>query len=322
MLIMSVHQATVGAADADSAALQHTRCPICETDGPDRELYAMNFRPQDLNGEVFSARRLPDHLHYRMVRCERCGLLRSDPILPMRELARLYESSRFTYETEARFARATYRSYLEHALPLVRERSRLMEIGCGSGFFLHEAQRLGFREVWGVEPSTAAVSKADDDLRRTIRPGLYSGDTFPANHFDVICGFQVLDHTPDPAAVLLACIKDLKPGGVALFINHDCGGLSNRLLGELSPIIDVEHTVLFDKRTMRRIFEKCGFVVQEVFNVRNTYPLSYWTKLAPLPRALKAPLLSLLDSVALGKIALTLRAGNLGLIATKAQLDA
>ena len=319
---MSVHQATVGTTDTDSASLQHTRCPICETDGSDRELYAMNFRPQDLNGEVFSARRLPDRLHYRMVRCQRCGLLRSDPILPIRALARLYESSRFTYETEARFARATYRSYLEHALPLVRQRSRLMEIGCGSGFFLREALRVGFQEVWGVEPSTEAISKADDDVRRTIRPGLYARDTFPANHFDVICGFQVLDHTPDPAGVLLACIKDLKPGGVALFINHDCGGLSNRLLGELSPIIDVEHTVLFDKRTMRRIFEKCGFVVQEVFSVRNTYPLSYWTKLAPLPRALKSPLLSLLDSVALGQIAVTLRAGNLGIIATKAQLNA
>lgn len=322
MVVMSVHRATTGTTDTDSAALQHTRCPICETDGSDRELYAMNFRPQDLNGEVFSARRLPDHLHYRMVRCERCGLLRSDPILPMRELARLYESSRFTYETEARFARATYRSYLEHALPLVRERSRLMEIGCGSGFFLREALRLGFREVWGVEPSTEAISKADADVRRTIRAGLYSEETFPASHFDVICGFQVLDHTPDPAGVLLACMKDLRPGGVALFINHDCGGLSNRLLGELSPIIDVEHTVLFDKRTMRRIFEKCGFVVQEVFSVRNTYPLSYWTKLAPLPRALKSPLLSLLDSGALGKIPLTLRAGNLGIIATKAQLNA
>lgn len=317
MGFMGVNEATAGGADADSASLRHTRCPICETDGSDREVYAMNFRSQDLNGEVFSARRVPDRLHYRMVRCQRCGLLRSDPVLSARELARLYESSKFTYETEAEFARATYRSYLEHALALVHERHRLMEIGCGSGFFLREALRLGFQEVWGVEPSTDAVSKADDDLRGNIRSGLYFSDTFPANHFDVICGFQVLDHTPDPVGVLLACIKDLKPGGVALFINHDCGGLSNRLLGEFSPIIDVEHTVLFDKRTMRRIFEKCGFVVREVFSVRNTYPLSYWTKLAPLPRAMKSPLLSLLDSVSLGKIPITLRAGNLGIIATK-----
>lgn len=59
----------------------------------------------------------------------------------------------------------------------------------------------------------------------------------PTNHFDVICGFQVLDHVPDAAALLAACFKDLKPGGLALFINHDCGGLTNRLLGALSPIV-------------------------------------------------------------------------------------
>jgi len=278
----------------------------------------MNFQPRELNGAIFSARRLPDRLHYRMVRCQQCGLLRSDPILPAADLARLYESSNFTYETEAEFARATYRAHLERALPLVRERHRLMEIGCGSGFFLREALQLGFKEVWGVEPSSEAVGKAADDVRTNIRQGLYDQQTFPANHFDVICGFQVLDHVPDAAALLAACRKDLKPGGLALFINHDCGGFSNRLLGELSPIVDVEHTALFDKRTMRHIFEKCGFRVHEVFSVRNTYPLSYWTKLAPLPRALKSPLLSLLTSIPVGKIPITLNAGNLGIIALKA----
>jgi hypothetical protein len=96
---MSLNEVTAAGTDADSASLQRTRCPICETGGSDREVYAMNFRPQDLNGAVFSARRLPDRLHYRMVRCQRCGLLRSDPILSARELARLYASSKFTYET-------------------------------------------------------------------------------------------------------------------------------------------------------------------------------------------------------------------------------
>jgi SAM-dependent methyltransferase len=318
---MHMPQATAGT-DANFASLQPTHCPICETSGSDRQVYAMNFRPEDLNGAVFSARRAPDRLHYRIVRCQRCGLLRSDPILPAADLGRLYESSQFTYAVEAEFARETYRNYLDRALPLVRERHRLMEIGCGSGFFLRAALRAGFAEVWGVEPSTEAVSKATDDVRGHIRPGLYSDDTFPANHFDVICAFQVLDHAPDPTRLLLACMKDLKPGGLALFINHDCGGLSNRLLGELSPIVDIEHTVLFDKRTMRRLFEKCGFDVREVFSVRNTYPLHYWTKLAPLQRAVKSPLRSLLDSVSLGKLPITLRAGNLGIIATKAGLHA
>jgi SAM-dependent methyltransferase len=297
--------------------LQGSRCPICKSNDVDREVWPQNFRPADLRPEMFSARRLPDRLHYRMVRCQRCGLLRSDPILPPTELARLYRSSQFTYADEARFTRQTYASYFEPALSRLRERQRLLEIGCGNGFFLEEARAHGFAEVYGIEPSVDAVRQAPESVRDCIRIGSYGRDTFADNSFDIVCGFQVLDHASDPAALLCATLEDLKPGGVALFINHDCGAWSARLLGELSPIIDVEHTALFDKRTMRGLFESCGFLVQEVFTVRNTYPLRYWTKMAPLPRVMKGPLLSWLTRSRLGALALTISAGNLGLIATK-----
>lgn len=297
--------------------MQLTTCPICGDSHADREIYPANFRPEDLTAEVFSARRLPDRLHYRMVRCGACGLLRSSPILPSEELMRLYAGSRFTYGGEADFARRTYGRYLRRALSWTKARDALLEIGCGSGFFLEEALQSGLREVAGVEPSADAVSHAREGIRSRIRPGLYESATFPAGSFDVICAFQVFDHVPDPGEMLRAAHRHLRDGGVALFVNHDAGGLLNRLLGEASPIVDVEHTVLFDKRTMRRILERCGFTVRDMFTVRNTYPLNYWMHLAPIPRALKARLHSLLERSALGGIPITLAAGNLGAVATK-----
>ncbi len=300
-----------------AAPLRETRCMICDSRDHDREVYAMNFRPADLSADVFSARRLPDRLHYRMVRCERCGLLRSDPILTDAELARLYAGSHFTYAAEAQFTGATYLHYLRETLPFVRTRGRIMEIGCGSGFFLDRALDEGFTEAWGVEPSVAAVEAASPRVRDRIRIGLYDRSTFPPDQFDCICAFQILDHAPDPAAMLRACHAHLRPGGVALFINHDAGALSARLLGELSPIVDVEHTVLFDQRTMRRVFERCGFRVERVFSVKNTYPLQYWAKMAPLPGGVKSAAQTALAASGLGRIPITLKAGNLGAIAVK-----
>lgn len=302
---------------AADVTMRPTLCPLCRTNGFDHEVYARNFEIEAVSAAVFSARRLPDRLHYRMVRCGQCGLLRSDPILTGDVLAALYAKSEFTYAAEAPFTSATYAQYLLRALPLVSQRGRLLEIGCGNGFFLDEAIRAGFTDARGVEPSVAAVRQAPERWREKIQLGLYEVTSYPARHFDVVCGFQVLDHAPDPVALVEACREHLTPGGVALFINHDAGALSARLLGELSPIVDVEHTALFDRRTMRRLFEQGGLAVEEIFAVRNTYPLSYWAKLAPLPAALKRLLLAGLARTRLAQLPLTLSAGNLGLIAVK-----
>ena len=67
-------------AEPSDLALRPTSCPICGTAGNAAELYPANFAPRDLNPAIFSARRLPDRLRYRLVRCNDCRLVRSDPV--------------------------------------------------------------------------------------------------------------------------------------------------------------------------------------------------------------------------------------------------
>ena len=92
--------------------MRHTLCAICDTDRWDRPLYAEALGDGAFTSERFSARRLPDRVHYRMVRCENCGLIRSDPVLEEAELAGLYAASQLTYAQEAEFAGDTYARYL------------------------------------------------------------------------------------------------------------------------------------------------------------------------------------------------------------------
>lgn len=292
-----------------------TRCAICETDSADQELYDETLGQAAATFQRFSARRTPDRVHYRIVQCRECGLLRSNPILPDGELARLYQGSTMTYLDEAAFAGSTYAHYLRRYMTFAPGKDRLLEIGCGNGFFLEQALALGFHEVHGVEPSRQAVELASPQLRNNIRNDIFRDGLFPAGYFDVVCAFQVFDHMAHPNEVLQACNRTLKPGGVALFINHDSGAFPNRLFGERSPIIDVEHIYLYNRETMRHIFSKNGFDVLDVFPVRNRYPLSYWCKMAPLPSALKSRLLGFLQGSRLGQWTMSLKAGNLGLVA-------
>ena len=294
--------------------MRHTLCAICDTDRWDRPLYSEELGDGAFTSERFSARRVPDRIHYRMVRCGNCGLIRSDPVLEETELAGLYAASQLTYATEAEFAGDTYARYLREVLPLAPGRDRLLEIGCGSGFFLERALDLGFTEVSGVEPSRDAVEAASPRVRNAIHLGGFCEGLFPQSHFSVICGFQVFDHLSNPNETLQQCRRILRPGGLILLIHHDAAAWTHRLLGERSPIIDVEHIYLYDRRTIARIFAKNGFEILRVFSVRNRYPIYYWTGMAPIPAGLKRRLISKLHNSALGRRPVAWNAGNLGIV--------
>ena len=300
-----------------TAELRNTRCAICCTEGNAEELYPANFDLQALNPAVFSARRMPDRVHYRVVRCKTCRLVRSDPVAPPGLLARLYHQSTFTYTDEVADLKRTYGRYLARLDKYGARKDALLEIGCGNGFFLQQALAQGYRSVRGVEPSHAAVNQAPPEVRDSIvcdlmRPGLFG----PAQ-FGVICLFQVFDHVPDPGTFLDACFAALRPGGLVLSLNHNVTAVSARLLGERSPIIDIEHTYLYSPATMRRIFEAHGFRIRKAGSVRNQYSLRYLFRLLPLLAGPKRTVLVWLQRHAIGSLRLWVPLGNLYLVAQK-----
>ena len=119
-----------------------TLCAICGTDRWDRLLYPESLGDQAATAQRFSARRTPDRVHYRIVRCGHCGLIRSDPILSADALLTLYRGSHFDHPVESQFAAETYARYAAAVLDELPDRDSLLEIGCGNGAFLQCALRL------------------------------------------------------------------------------------------------------------------------------------------------------------------------------------
>ena len=302
--------------------LKNTRCAVCGTEGNASELYPANFDPEALNPAVFSARRLPDRVHYRLVRCKTCGLVRSDPVAPPELLAQLYHESTFTYTDEVADLKRTYGRYLARLDTCGARKDALLEIGCGNGFFLQQALTQGYRSVRGVEPSRAAVSQAPPEVRGSIVCDLMRPGLFGTAQFDVICIFQVFDHLPDPGALLDACFAALRPGGLVLSLNHNIDAISARLLGERSPIIDIEHTYLYSPDTMRHIFEAHRFRIREAGSVRNQYSLRYLLRLVPLPAGPKRAALDWLQRHSIGGLRFWVPLGNLYLVAQKPDVSA
>jgi SAM-dependent methyltransferase len=243
--------------------------------------------------------------------------LRSDPIASPEKLTSLYAQSGFDYGEETESLKSTYGKYLKSREFFGAKKGALLEIGSGNGFFLEEALEQGYSSVKGVEPGADAIAKASPLVRPHIICNIMREGLFGPAEFDAICMFQVIDHLPDPASVIAECLKILRPGGLILNICHNSGSLSARLLREKSPIVDIEHTFLFDEQTMGKFFSGQGFETRHIGSVSNTYSLYYFARLVPLPAAIKRMVLSLLKTTRIGKIRVTLPIGNMYIIAQK-----
>lgn len=294
-----------------------THCPICGQGTPYLVLYQANFNEDLVNEDIFSARRLPDKTHYRIVKCQKCGLVYSNPILEERKIIELYKKSKLTYQEEIDDLKETYSHYLKQVINLLPAKENLLEIGCGNGFFLRKALDFGFKNVFGVEPSIEAVKQASQSIKDNIIVDVFKSGLFEDNFFDIICAFQVFDHIINPNEFLANCRSYLKKDGLVLMINHNINAWTAKLLGEKCPMIDIEHPFLYDKKTFKQIFIKNNFKVEKIFDVKNNYPLYYWLKLMPLPKRLKQTLIRVFSWQFMKKLKFKIKAGNMGLMAKK-----
>jgi SAM-dependent methyltransferase len=303
---------TAAPIDAD---LEHRDCPTC---GRDRAVVVAEQRidTAKLDSFAFASRKLPEHMHFRLVRCTACDLLYANPAPKADALQRAYEGAAFDAAEESRFAVATYARFLPRILARVAAHGGALDIGTGDGAFLSALLAAGFDDVMGVEPSAAPVAAAGDTVRPLIRRGPFHGADFDAGRFRLVTSFQTLEHLPAPLAMCQEAYELLVGGGALFVICHNRTAPANRLLGRRSPIYDVEHLQLFTPAALRALLERAGFGSVEIHRVVNRYPLRYWVRLLPLPGALRAALAPVLRS-RLGSAAVSLPVGNIAAIGYK-----
>jgi SAM-dependent methyltransferase len=296
-----------------------TKCPICESLGNAVPVYLSNVDESSFSTEIFSARRLPDRRHYQWVRCNACTLLRSDPIFDI-DLEKLYVSSTFDYSAEVEGLSRTYFELLEKACDGDVQGKSLLEIGGGNGFVLEVALEGGFQIVAGVEPSIGAITAARDDIKPHMIASIMKENLVPDNSFDVVAMFHTLDHLPDPVDTLKLAYKSLKVGGVIVVAIHNESSWSAKLLRERSPIIDVEHTHLYSKKTAELIFTKSGFANVKSGSYKNYYSLAYLIHLIPIPSTLKKFILNSWFGGFMRRLKVRVCLGNMYVIGSKMDL--
>jgi SAM-dependent methyltransferase len=290
-------------------------CPNCGYKKYYTVLYPENFSPGDLNKNIFSARRMPDKIHYQLVQCNGCGLVRSTPTINITQLNNLYKKSRLTYDEEIGNLIVTYLHAMQPILQKLPHSAKILEIGCGNGFLVKELHDLGYINTYGIEPSWDAVNKAHQSVKRNLKHSILKRGMFPEETFDFIFFFQTLDHIPCPNGFLKECHRLLKKNGYILSFNHNIDSLASKLFGEHSPIIDIEHTFLYNPDTISLLFKKHGFKVEKVYSPLNYVSIRHIIRLSPIPKNIKNFILHKIATRL--KINIKIKLGNLCLVGRK-----
>jgi len=194
--------------------------------------------------------------------CSGCGLVYLDPRPTAREYERLYQGLyQKLYpsawlpgalgEAIATRRLAWYANYLNPGI-------RLLEIGPGSGAFLHAVQKMvPGAAVFGVEPSPDAA-KACRKRGLKVETG-YIESSCATEGADCIAAFHVLEHALDPRALLKELWKRLSPGGLLLAETPNILGRWRGL-----GMLHIAHPYQFSPNTFHALVQKTGFEVVEM----------------------------------------------------------
>jgi SAM-dependent methyltransferase len=256
-------------------------CPACLSKGSLR--YPEKLEDNLFNDLTFASRKRPELMHYDLFECENCKTLFTNRNVNLSQLLKNYEIAEYDSNVEAKYAARTYVKNLQKALP--KFKGSILDIGAGDGAFLSAALGVLATSNLGIEPSIKAIAKNDDN--RVNIKNIAIEDLETNEKFDLVTCFQTIEHLNNPREFITNIKRFIKPGGYFAISCHNRLSLTNKILGEKSPIFDVEHLQVFTDQGIEKLFSGLNFKIVYSNKYRNKYPLSYWLKIAPVGEKIK-----------------------------------
>ncbi|HKO04734.1 MAG TPA: glycosyltransferase [Candidatus Acidoferrales bacterium] len=276
----------------NAGGMVYVPCNLCgATDY--RVLYAGHAAPAAaLTEQAFRCTSLQHGDFTNIVQCSRCGLLYENPREPEEIIETRYEQVEDrVYEREKEGRVRTY-SAMMPAIEKYRPRpGRVLDIGCYLGVFLDVARARGWLTV-GVEPSAWAAERCIQNGHQVINAPLRRTE-LPAESFDLITLWDVIEHLHDPLGQLREIHGLVKPGGIFALTTMDTGSLYAKMSGRRWPWYMRMHLYYFTRGTLARMLDEAGFEVLTIERAKRIVSLRYFLEKAAAVLGPIGPLLRL-----------------------------
>lgn len=172
-----------------------------------------------------------------------------------------------------------------------QEGDRILEVGCGDGFYLHLLSNLniGNLRLYGIDIDSIALKEARDNLKRKkvtlIKADVMEKLPFKADSFDKVIMSEVCEHLKDDAKGLIEVKRVLKKGGTLIVSvpNHNYPFLWDPVNWTLEHLLGThiksgfwaglwnQHLRLYKPDEIKKAVKKAGF------NVKKIESLTFWS---------------------------------------------
>ncbi len=203
-------------------------------------------------------------LFYNIVRCVKCGLVYQNPRPSETNITEGFRASEIYISEHIDKSKEKVFKWLLKRIDSVAEKGKLLDVGCGKGFFLRMARDIGW-DIAGVEISKSMADKINKELGNVVFEGKLEEARFPADSFNVVTFWDVLDELTDPYTVLTEVKRILRDNGVVLIRVRNAWFhvWVTKLFGKIASLLRMQpalfHLYSFSPVTITKMLKKAGF---------------------------------------------------------------
>lgn len=230
------------------------KCPICGSENNEIFIRSKDYFILKGNSDYFS-----------VYFCKDCENGFSFPFMNNEELSKYYPDNYDCYKSHKSLTGYIQKLKAGNDIRIIRSilknrENNILEIGAGSGLFLHLLKKRFFR-VTGIEMSASGVKYAKENFDLDIEKCFYE-DYNTERKFDMILAFHVLEHFNDPVTAINKMKSLLKENGYLFLKVPRLDSWAAKLYRKFWHGFDLpRHRTHFTKKGLFNVLESNGFKV-------------------------------------------------------------
>jgi SAM-dependent methyltransferase len=204
---------------------------------------------------------------FELVRCVNCELVFTNPIPSLSELPSYYDSPDYLSHSVSKysFTGFIYNQLREinlrgkyKLLSRFKKKGKILDIGQGTGEFLHFMQKKGW-DVTGVEPNQSARKFASENYNLLVKEESVLQE-LEKNQFDLITMWHVLEHVVDLTERMQQVRSLLRKDGLLVIAVPNLNSPDSRKYKDKWAGLDVpRHLYHFTTKSMDNLLRSSGF---------------------------------------------------------------